>query len=234
MDNMNNFKEYEEYMPDEPAGNLDQADKKQNKALWIIIAVIIALIVILGVLFGTGVINLQDNGSDQAAAIATLEVSGLGLSSANLGAGNENGVSADGYIYFTDIKFPVFSNPDLFDYEGGKNSCGDEIVWITAEVSATPAPLKATLNEMFNPTRDLGFSPGELGNIAAKQENLIFDGVLIADGVAIVSLSGEVSVDEDSEVEDCETSRLILQIQEAALQFDTVNSVQIFLNGDLL
>jgi len=223
---MDNYKEYQEYMPNLPDVSPDSEKKGQNKVIWIIIAVVIVLIVIFGLLFGFGVIDLSENGEDSAVAIETSKTSDLTVSSAD----SENGKESNGSTHFTTVQFPVFSDSDLFDYDGEVNDCGDEIVWITTTVAPTRAILTATLDKMFNPDRELGFTPNEYGNVAAMQEDLSVSEVKIDRGVAKVYLIGEVTDLDD----DCDSSRLLLQITTAAMQFDTVDSVEVYLEGELL
>ena len=52
------------------------------------------------------------------------------------------------------------------------------------------------------------------------------DGVNIKDGEAIIQISGQVLQGGE-----CDTPRIIGQLEETALQFSTVSRVSIFLNG---
>lgn len=197
-----------------------------NKTASVIVAAIVILIIILGVLLGTGKINLSaDNQASVAGSESEIQYDENGSPIVNDSSSVEL-AEATGPAMFSSVRIPVFASPDLFDYSGKITSCGEELAWTTVEVAPTAMPLNATLQSMFNRPNDLGFTPG---NFMASQTNLNFEEAVIESGVAKIKLNGSVITEND-----CDSNRLSIQIREAALQFDTVNSVEISLNGQML
>jgi hypothetical protein len=78
---------------------------------------------------------------------------------------------------------------------------------------------------MFETKDNFGYMPG---NYVASNTNLTFDKAVIENGVAKVYLNGDVGPLGGS----CDNPRLQIQVEEAALQFNTVNSVEIYVNGE--
>ena len=125
------------------------------------------------------------------------------------------------------VRIPVLAG-ELFDMtEGEKRGC-DFLVFIDREVPKSPAILNATLSELLTYEADLGFEPG---NFIASREGLSFDRAEInEDGLATIYLTGEVGELED----ECDQGRLSNQLKEAAFQFDSVKSVKVMLNDEIL
>lgn len=124
------------------------------------------------------------------------------------------------------VRIPVLAG-ELFDMptSGTKRGC-DNVVFIEREVGRSRAVLNATLTELFNYSENLGFLPG---NFLVTQKDLFFDKAIIEGGVAKVYLIGEIGPLGGV----CDSPRINIQIEEAALQFNTVNSVEIYLNGEI-
>lgn len=117
----------------------------------------------------------------------------------------------------------------LLDYTGekpGKQRGCDHVILVDRTVPSTPAPLTAALTELF------GITEAEvdgLGNfIPRTRDTLGFDRVTIENGVARVYLLGKLS----GLAGVCDDPRAKIQIEETALQFPTVKSVQLYLNGE--
>lgn len=211
----------------------------ENKTASIITAAIIILLIILGVLLGTGKIDFTNNKAsvvdteiqyDENGNMINVESSLVDQNSGSAGVQTSNGYaySASGSAFFDTVFVPVLSNPDLFDYSGSKTACGDELAWVSVEIGPTRMPLNATLQAMFNRPNDHGFTPG---NFVSDQTQLSFEKATIENRVAKVYLNGEFVFDEN---QTCDAARPFVQIEAAALQFNTVDAVQIFLNGELL
>jgi hypothetical protein len=96
------------------------------------------------------------------------------------------------------------------------------------EVSYSQAPLNAALRELFS-KKDI-WMPGELapGNFIASQAELFFDKVSIENGVAKIYLLGKIGPLNGV----CDDPRLRIQLEETSLQFDTVQKVEFYLNGE--
>lgn len=88
-------------------------------------------------------------------------------------------------------------------------------------------PLNASLRELFS-KKDI-WMPSELapGNFITSQKELFFDKVNIQNGVARIYLIGKIGPLNGV----CDNPRLRIQLEETALQFPTVKSVEFYLNG---
>lgn len=116
----------------------------------------------------------------------------------------------------------------LLDYTGekpGKSRGCDHVVLVDRAVATTSATLNAALTELFaiNETEIAG-----LGNFMPKTKaTLHYDHVTLANGLAKVYLTGSLS----GLAGVCDDPRAKIQIEETALQFPTVQSVELYLNG---
>jgi len=140
----------------------------------------------------------------------------------------ENSVTtANRPFYGTKVKIALLANPDLFDYTNNNREACDVVVMVSQTIAPTPQVLNAALAILFTDAFDHGFSPA---NFIATQENLLFQGATIENGVANVYLTGSVGPIAGV----CDVPRIETQITETAMQFATVNRVQIYLNGEVL
>jgi len=101
----------------------------------------------------------------------------------------------------------------------------DRVVLVPVTVATTSAPLTAALQALFrlSTTTVSGF----FNYIDRTNETLSFDRVTILNGTANIYLTGSLS----GLAGVCDDPRAAIQIEETALQFATVNKVQIYLNG---
>ncbi len=110
---------------------------------------------------------------------------------------------------------------------GKKIGCNDSLVAVDREIPATNAPLRAALNELFSLT-DKNYGQSGLYNVL-YQSKLKIDSVAIVSARATINLSGSLVL---SGV--CDNPRVQAQIEQVALQFSTVKTVAVFLNGKSL
>jgi hypothetical protein len=115
--------------------------------------------------------------------------------------------------------------------DGGQSGmeigCGDSVVPVEVEIEPTIAPLTAALETLFSINeRDYGQSG--LYN-ALYQSELAVERIDIVNGVASIYLTGQLRVGGV-----CDEPRVRAQIEETALQYYTVDEVQIFVNGEPL
>jgi hypothetical protein len=115
----------------------------------------------------------------------------------------------------------------LIDLEGGDVGCGDAIVPVTRQVTPTAAPLRAALTELFSLKTQM-YGESGLYN-ALYQSDISIDRVAIVEGRAEVELSGRLLIGGV-----CDEPRVIAQIEATVLQFPTVTSAVITLNGQPL
>jgi Sporulation and spore germination len=107
---------------------------------------------------------------------------------------------------------------------GPKIGCGDSAVGVVRVVPATKAPLTAALNELLS-LHDQNYGQSGLYN-SLYQSHLRLESVAIAGGVATIKLTGTLLLGGV-----CDDPRVDAQLTNTALQFSTVHSVDISLNG---
>lgn len=111
--------------------------------------------------------------------------------------------------------------------DGGPLGCSDTLVPVTVEVPETRAILRATLERLLS-IKSQYYGQSGLYN-ALYQSQLTLDDVRIDNRVATVRLSGQIVLGGV-----CDTPRVQAQLEQAALQFSTVDQVRIYVNGVLL
>ena len=103
--------------------------------------------------------------------------------------------------------------------------CGDSAVAVEREVPATQAVLKAAIEQLIS-VKDATYGESGLTN-PLSQSSLNFVSATIDDnGKATVRFSGNLSLPGE-----CGDARIQAQFEETALQFSTVQSVDIFINN---
>jgi len=191
-----------------------------SKVQLVVLAVVVLLVIIIG-------FNRFDGNDNKVSKAERKDLEGVipvDLDGEDNSVDNTAGV-AGGLAQFTSVKVALLAGP-VFDGKvpGEKRSC-DTVVMVKKDIPLTPAPLGGALKLLFNSPLDAAFAPG---NFIATQEKLSFNEVRIEDGVAKVFISGEMGPIAG----DCDSDRVKIQIEETALQFGTVNSVEVYLNGD--
>lgn len=102
--------------------------------------------------------------------------------------------------------------------------CGDSAVSVRVQVPRTQAVLRASLEKLLSlHSKDYGES-GFYN--ALYQSNLTLDSLALNDGEAVIRLKGQLVSGGV-----CDDPRIIAQIEHTALQFSTVDSVTITVNG---
>jgi Sporulation and spore germination len=107
---------------------------------------------------------------------------------------------------------------------GEKIGCNDSLVAVDREIPATSAPLTAALNELFS-LKDRYYGQSGMYN-ALYQSKITIESVTIVDGKATINLSGSLVLNGV-----CDNPRVEAQIEQVALQFSTVKTVEVFLNN---
>lgn len=110
------------------------------------------------------------------------------------------------------------------DFGGKKRGC-DSVVMVEHSIKETPAVLNGSLEALFREDIQTDFLPG---NFIASQDKLKFKEARIENGTAKVYLEGEMGPIAG----DCDNDRVKIQIEETALQFNSVKSVEVYLNGN--
>lgn len=102
--------------------------------------------------------------------------------------------------------------------------CGDSAVPVTVNFDPTVAPLTAALARMFAIEEEFYGQSGLYNALHAS--NLTVEGIDIENRTAQINLSGELSIGGT-----CDAPRVRAQIAQTALQFSTIDNVDIWLNG---
>lgn len=130
-----------------------------------------------------------------------------------------NGLFSRTYIYMIALE------------DGGQGGplvgCNDSAIPIVIDIQPTVGPLTAAINYLLS-LHDQYFGESGLYN-ALYQSNLTLAGINIVDGVATISLTGTLQVGGV-----CDEPRILAQLEQTALQYSTVSSVCILLNGQPL
>lgn len=107
---------------------------------------------------------------------------------------------------------------------GKKIGCDDSIVAVERLIPITTAPLTAALRELFS-FRDAQIGQAGLYN-ALAQSSLKIESVAMIGDRAEIQLSGALKLGGV-----CDNPRVDAQIKETALQFSTIKSVSVTING---
>jgi hypothetical protein len=215
------------------AEKIDQAGSPKKNIITLVVVVFLAMLLTVLILLTTGLLK-KDNISFLNFAnnsVATESIFDDTVPQDSKFADGINSIpgkasrETNGLAMFSRVKLPMLLG-DYYklDLELEKAGC-DRIYWVTRYVEPTPAPLNATYNELFSYDEELDFY---VGNFAAKQTDLNFDYAEIENRVAKVYLTGSTT----ESVGEC-PDRLRVQLTQAALQFNTISSVEIYLNGEL-
>ena len=99
---------------------------------------------------------------------------------------------------------------------------------IEIAITPTTAPLTAAMNELFSLNQDRITDGDWFHFIARTNDTLTFDRAVVDEGTAYIYLEGELS----GLAGVCDNPRARIQIEETALQFSTVDTVVLYLNGE--
>lgn len=111
---------------------------------------------------------------------------------------------------------------------GPKIGCDDSLVAVEREITPTIAPLRAALNELLSLKQQQYYGQSGLYN-ALYQSDLQAGDITIYNGHATIHLFGQYTLNGA-----CDVPRFKAQLEAIALQFSTVNTVMIFINGQAL
>ena len=110
---------------------------------------------------------------------------------------------------------------------GMQIGCGDSVVPVEVEIEPTLAILSAAMNKLVNLNQRFYGQSGLYNALAAS--NLRVDEISLVNGHASINLSGEISLGGV-----CDAPRFEEQLRQTALQYYTVDSVDITINGEPL
>jgi len=102
--------------------------------------------------------------------------------------------------------------------------CGDSAIPINVTIPSTQGILRATLERLLSAKQQFYGESGYYN--ALYQSDLDVHTVTIEQGKAVIHLTGTIMLGGA-----CDAPRLEAQIEQTALQFSTVNDVEVFING---
>lgn len=111
---------------------------------------------------------------------------------------------------------------------GEEIGCGDSLVPVEVSIDPTIAPLQPTFEALFD-VKDEYYGSSGLYNALHNSGLRYEQGIIYDDGTAVIDLSGSVEF-----AGECDLPRFRAQLEQTALQFDTVDRVAIFINGEPL
>jgi len=110
---------------------------------------------------------------------------------------------------------------------GSMIGCGDSAIPAQVEIAATQGVLKAAMQALFA-IKDQYYGQSGLYN-ALYQSDLQVQSVTISNGKATVNLTGSMQMGGE-----CDAPRVQAQLEKTVLQFPTVTSADIYINGKTL
>jgi hypothetical protein len=134
----------------------------------------------------------------------------------------DGSMSGDDYLE----KYTVLQIPLTAD--GGTIGCGAKIVFAPHAVSKTRGVMDATYKLLFDLKPSSEIVEDGLRNVVGAYTHLFYDSVTLKNGTAKLYLSGSMYGPGH-----CAEPELRAQIEQGALQFETVNKLEVYLNGEL-
>lgn len=185
----------------------------------IIIAILVAIILVLGFLFFTqkkGNVNYEPWPETTPATVKPT-TNNYPVSN-NPAPASSTPTNTNSQI--TKIMVPLVSQNSSGDF--GPFGCGSYITFVEVEVPKTEAKLKAVYEWLFTHS-----GIGNYQNIVSSHPNLSFDKVNIVNGIAKVYLNGTIMANE------CGDATFGGQIEQAAFQYPTVSGIEVYVNNQI-
>ncbi len=184
-----------------------------------IVGLIFAVILILASVYfyNTNITQTSDNNDD----ISPSPAQELSPTPTN----GQNGDTEEIKLYFVGLDGEGFS--------GETFGCNDVVVPVTRQIPATKGILRATLDELLSENEmTVSYNDRDLYNVFYRS-NLQVESVVVKSGIATIRLRGELTLGGT-----CDSPRVEAQLVKTAMQFPSVESVEIYINnrtlGDVL
>lgn len=129
---------------------------------------------------------------------------------------------ADDTSHLTVLEIPLIST-----VPGGDIGCGVSVFFAPHAIPKTKGVLNATYEKLFSLAAESEVPSDMMMNYIAFEHQLSFDKVSLSKGIARVYLSGQILASH------CGIPAFRAQMEQAALQFDTVDTVEFYLNNQL-
>ncbi|MEM6528528.1 MAG: LysM peptidoglycan-binding domain-containing protein [Chloroflexota bacterium] len=127
-------------------------------------------------------------------------------------------------VFFGNVNVYMVAPQGSANAGGVATVCGDTIVPVQIAVNQTVAPITAGVDALLR-FDAAAFGLPDLSNPLAGS-GLVIDEILIDNGEAIISLNGALTTSDT-----CQIGRIQGQLEATALQYATVSSVSVFVNG---
>jgi len=134
------------------------------------------------------------------------------------------GEYCDGSAQGDDLELTVLQIPLIQD--GGTIGCGAEIFFAPHGISKTKTPLDETYKLLFDLKPVPEIQIDSFRNPIGNYTQLLYKSVILKDGIAKVYLTGNLYSPGH-----CSLPEIRAQITSASLRFNTVNTVEVYLNG---
>ncbi|MEZ4728470.1 MAG: GerMN domain-containing protein [Caldilineaceae bacterium] len=168
--------------------------------------------------------DVVDPNTELAATVFVPQQGGASATSAAFTVTSEEDDNGQNLFTRTNIYLVALEDRGQSGMEIG---CGDSVIPVEVEIEPTIAPLTAALGALFS-INERFYGQSGLYN-ALYRSNLAVDRIDITNGVASIYLVGQLQVGGV-----CDEPRVRAQIEETALQYYTVDEVQIYVNGEPL
>lgn len=129
--------------------------------------------------------------------------------------------SMSGEDDFTVVNIPLIGSD-------GDIGCGSSVFLAPHVVEPkTSAVLDATYQALFQLKAESEIEADNINNIVAQEDRLFYQGVSLQDGTAELRLEGLIY-----KIAHCAVPEFRAQIEQSALQFDSVDTLEVYLNGE--
>jgi hypothetical protein len=129
---------------------------------------------------------------------------------------------SDDTSHLTVLNIPLINTSS----EGGIG-CGTSVFFAPHAIKKTSGVMKATYEKLFSLAEQSDVPSDMIMNYVASETQLIFNEVSLNKGTARVYLSGQIRASH------CAIPAFRAQMEQAALQFDTVQKVEFYLNNEM-
>ena len=140
--------------------------------------------------------------------------------------GESPGTNDEGSAGITKVKIFLIGIDDN-GASGNKVGATDSAIPVLVDIEPTKAPLKAALTKLLSFHEPMYGQSGFYHSL--YQSDLEVKNVIIENGEALIELTGNLKLGGA-----LDNPRVKAQIEETALQFDSVNKVSVFINGKRL
>lgn len=190
---------------------------KQNAVLTFSVVILSSLALTFLILLYTGIFGFGDALEKKSDVVADKQI--------QLEEVRDEENAATSTAQYVRVSLPMlYGSFNAIPVLGKQRGC-DTVYMVDAWADAHGDALTNHLQVLFDGITPVDFLPGNY--VRVYQRDLQLNQVVVDAGVARVFLDGELHPTQSS----CEAPRLRIQIEEIALQYPDVTSVEIFVNG---